>query len=528
VLAAVGVLGLVVGYVLGGVVLSPKQASAPTAVEGLITAKVEARQITATVVGRADVAFADRVSVSPPIPDGSVSAVVTGQLPTVGAEVSAGNVVLEVSGRPVFVLRGAFPSYRSLGAGSSGADVNQLRAALNELGLNAGGESASYDAALASAVRALYERSGYAATDGGDAAAQGVRTAHDGVTDASTGVTQATSTLGQAQKALTRAKADQAEAQRDYDAALAGRIAGQAPPDAAGGGVTPDQAKQTLDQATIAVEQAQLGVQQAKDSVDSAQRGSTRAQEALTDAERAAWATVPVGAVVFVPDLPRRIDEVNVHVGQDLASLVSAGAGQGGPGQGGSSTPTAPIVLSGAQITVNAQIEMDQAKLLVVGGPAQLSVPGGEAIPGTIASMCDLAGSGQGNASGGNGGAGAVSSRCAVGITLVDPGSAGTANLVGNVQVTMTVGTSSTDSLIVPVAAVSADTAGHARVTLVEGRLETGLAARDQKTAVVDVETGLSAEGMVEITSATPAIKAGDLVVIGQGASQTSSDPTPR
>jgi hypothetical protein len=156
-------------------------------------------------------------------------------------------------------------------------------------------------------------------------------------------------------------------------------------------------------------------------------------------------------------------------------------------------------------------------------------VPGGEAIPGTISSICDLTGADQGNASAGSGGgAAAATSRCAVAITLVEPGSASAATLVGNVQVTMTVGTSSADSLIVPVAAVSSDTAGHARVTLVDGQLASGVAARDQKTTIVAVETGLSAEGMVEITSATPVIKAGDLVVIGQGASQTTSSPTPR
>jgi len=174
------------------------------------------------------------------------------------------------------------------------------------------------------------------------------------------------------------------------------------------------------------------------------------------------------------------------------------------------------VVLSGAQITVTAQVDMSQATLLVVGGPAELAVPGGGVVTGQIASICDVTG------------AVSQTSRCPVGITVTDMGAAGMSDLVGNVQVTMVVGTSSPDSLIVPVAAVSADTAGNARITVVDGQLEPGVAARDQKTTVVQVETGLSAEGMVEIVHATPAIAAGDLVVIGQGASQASATPTPR
>jgi hypothetical protein len=280
-----------------------------------------------------------------------------------------------------------------------------------------------------------------------------------------------------------------------------------------------DQAKSVLDQAQVAVEQADLAVTQAKDGLAAAQRGATRAQEALADAQRGEWATVPVGAIVFVPDLPRRVDEVNIKVGDDLAQLSSQGGlGQSGTGQAGgsgNSTPV-PVVLSGAQIAVTAQVGMDGARLLTVGGPASLTVPSGGDVPGQIASICDLTSVVD------------QTSRCAVAVTVTDLGGVSAAELVGNVQVTMTVGTSSLESLIVPVAAVSADTAGQARVTVVDGELEPGVAARDQKTTTVEVVTGLSAEGMVEIVSATPAIAAGDLVVIGQSGSQTLSTPTPR
>ncbi|MDR2931156.1 MAG: hypothetical protein LBV06_09680 [Propionibacteriaceae bacterium] len=516
VLAGVGVLGLIIGYVLGGVVLSPQRAASPPPTEGLITAKVEARQITARVVGRADVAFTDRVSVTPPTPEDAVAAVVTGQVPTVGSQVNAGDVVLEVSGRPVFVLRGDFPSYRSLSAGSSGADVTELRAALNDLGLDAGPASASYDAALAEAVRALYGRAGYSAPDGGELATLKVRSAEDGVSDAATTLKRAKEDVVRAEKALDAAKADQATAQRNHDTPAGANQGAATDPGSADQRLGDD-----LRQAGDMVEHSESALQQAKDAVELARRGQTRAEQTLTDAQRDAWAIMPVGAVVFVPDLPRRVDEVHVGVGDDLAKLANRS-------ETSQAAAPAPLVLSGAQIAITAQVGMDEAGLLRVDGPAMLTIPGGGTIHGVITSICDEAGTAStpGKTTGRDGAA-AAPQRCAVAVTLGDLGGLAAADLVGNQQVTMDVGTSSTESLLVPVAAVSADTAGHARITVVSGGLEPGVAARDQKTTVVDVETGLSAEGMVEITRATPPITAGDLVVIGQGASQTNpTDPT--
>ncbi len=115
-----------------------------------------------------------------------------------------------------------------------------------------------------------------------------------------------------------------------------------------------------------------------------------------------------------------------------------------------------------------------------------------------------------------------------MGIIITDLGGLSSADIVGNLKVTMVVGTSASDSLLVPLAAVSADTAGRARITVVDGQLEPGVAARDQKVTVAQVEVGLSAEGMVEILSSTPTISAGDLVVIGQGTRKTTAEETPQ
>jgi peptidoglycan hydrolase-like protein with peptidoglycan-binding domain len=79
-------------------------------------------------------------------------------LPRAGSTVSEGEVLLTISGRPVFVLRGAHPSYRDLGPGMSGPDVGQLERALKRSGFDPGQLDDVYDAQTAAAVEALYRR----------------------------------------------------------------------------------------------------------------------------------------------------------------------------------------------------------------------------------------------------------------------------------------------------------------------------------------------------------------------------------
>jgi Putative peptidoglycan binding domain/HlyD family secretion protein len=62
------------------------------------------------------------------------SGVITG-LPVVGRVITSGQVLYRVDGKPIIFLRGGkAPAYRSLSSGMSGSDVNQLNAALVDLG----------------------------------------------------------------------------------------------------------------------------------------------------------------------------------------------------------------------------------------------------------------------------------------------------------------------------------------------------------------------------------------------------------
>lgn len=125
-----------------------------------ILAPVEQRVLSTTVVSRGTARFGSpqQVALAP-------SALKTGHrvvtsVPAAGSEVAEGAVLLTVSGRPVFALGGEQPSYRDLGPGVSGPDVEQLEQALRRIGLRPGAVDGRYDGATGSAVAALYRRAG--------------------------------------------------------------------------------------------------------------------------------------------------------------------------------------------------------------------------------------------------------------------------------------------------------------------------------------------------------------------------------
>lgn len=127
----------------------------------VLTAEVESRVLTDTLVARA--AVTTEATVTVPVPD-----LPTGSRPTItaapaalGAELAEGAVAFEVAGRPVLVLLGTIPAYRALAPGAVGADVTQLQAALSRLGSDVTDDpSGTYGRATADAVGGLYESRG--------------------------------------------------------------------------------------------------------------------------------------------------------------------------------------------------------------------------------------------------------------------------------------------------------------------------------------------------------------------------------
>lgn len=150
------------GWLAGRQITTPAEIAALTEAPepSPILVPVERRVLTADVVTRGTGRYGTPREVSvPPSPLGPSPAIVTA-LPPIGTVVAEGEVLFEVSGRPVVVLEGSTPSFRDLGPGMSGDDVAQLEEALDRLGLEPGPLDGRYDASTEAAVRRLYETVG--------------------------------------------------------------------------------------------------------------------------------------------------------------------------------------------------------------------------------------------------------------------------------------------------------------------------------------------------------------------------------
>lgn len=114
----------------------PEADSSPLDTESSVTAIATRTTLTSDLVLSAALGYGDPVSV--PGRPGIVTA-----LPQPGEEISVGEALYEVNGRPVVAIRGDRPFWRELSYGmSDGADVLQLKQALIDLGF---GEDLSAD-----------------------------------------------------------------------------------------------------------------------------------------------------------------------------------------------------------------------------------------------------------------------------------------------------------------------------------------------------------------------------------------------
>ena len=73
------------------------------------------------------------------------------------SQLNEGDVILTISGRPVFLLQGELPSYRDLVPGLSGKDVLQLELGLSRLGIDPGLVDGIYDADTSAGVEQWYK-----------------------------------------------------------------------------------------------------------------------------------------------------------------------------------------------------------------------------------------------------------------------------------------------------------------------------------------------------------------------------------
>lgn len=510
-LAAVAVVFLTAGIVIARFIESPADAAAKIAPPeaGLITVPVENRVIANDVSLRADVLYDESVAVAIDTTDISGTPVVTGQVPEVGTTIDAASVVLEVAGRPVIALPGELPAYRTLRVGVSGPDVLQLKQALAALGINPGiVESDVYDAATVAAVDQLYVAAGYpspAASDEDAAALQsardGLRSAKDMLSEAETALTTAAG--GAPQSVRMEAQRVVNDAQRALNQAVATRdtpqpaaLEGEAPVSPQSLQDAVDSAQEALDIAIAARDEANAGTGTSSEVTarDNARAAVEQAQADLDTALESTMTALPAAEVVYFSNLPRRVDQVQTKRGTTLSG----------------STPFMSV--SGADVVVEGSLAASDAELLEVGMTGTFPVPdGGGTITGTVSEIVAATESEapEGEDGGeGEGGDSAKSSRFTV--TFVPEGltEEQIAVLLGqNIKITVPVSSTGEEVLAVPAAALTAGSGGESRIER---------AASDGTTALVTVETGLAADGFVQIVSSEQPLSASDQVVVGK------------
>jgi peptidoglycan hydrolase-like protein with peptidoglycan-binding domain len=150
---------------LSAFVKSPAQkaSEAQPPAASVITVPVRSDVLTATVVARGTVVVGSSVPVVGLASGGDASRIVTSITRKAGDEVESGDLLAQVSGRPIFLLRGRVPAFRDLTPGTSGTDVRQLQKALRALGYSYAPDRAGYlGRGTQRAVSRFYRASGFA------------------------------------------------------------------------------------------------------------------------------------------------------------------------------------------------------------------------------------------------------------------------------------------------------------------------------------------------------------------------------
>ena len=514
------------GYLLGQQLESPEDARAEVAAPeaSLIAVPVESTALSNDVVVRGDAEFEGAIDLEldSALGDGS-SRVVTGRVPGIDTEVNEGDVIIEVSGRPVFVLGGDLPTFREFKPGLEGDDVLQLETSLARLGYLTVEPDRLYGKATEDAITAMYEEAGYepraasegeeaqlqAAEDAVDAARTSLANANDGLSDLlrppslveQTREAQARQQLldqiERAEEALAEAKADrpsnqllqaidavqQAEllgegVEQANQAVMAAQEAEQERVDAAQEQV--DAARQALaDSDAIAAAEDQDGI-----DTSNAQQNVTDAQDRLDDAEadlaeleEDIGVRLPVAEVVFLPNLPRTVTAIDVERGDFVNGSV--------------------MRISGTKVRITTGVSESNRPLLEVGqrviiDSEQLDIE----VEGEITELADRKGTN-----------GVADTRYYM---LVTPtGDYNVSEMVGlNFRLQIPLERSEGEVLAVPLAALSAGADGSSRVEVERS---------DGSTDLVSVDVGLQDKNrsLVEVIPIGGNLGAGDLVVIG-------------
>ncbi|WP_314247971.1 peptidoglycan-binding domain-containing protein [Streptomyces sp. DSM 40907] len=488
VLAVVGGAALLAvgGLLATTLVKSPAQVAAETGppAQGALTADVERRVLAQTVVMRGTVVADQSVAVSPQgvrSGEGTGAALVTRLPLKAGDPVTAGQLIAEVSGRPVFTLHGAQPMYRDLKPGATGDDVAQVQQALRELGHGTGGDAKGvFGAGTKAALAARYRAIGYeplpAVADGGAA----LRAAREAVRSATWALEDASSPTGPVSAPAEGGSGKGGATPGPGATASPGTGSGPGPGLRSGSGSGRElaRARQTLGEA----------------------------QAALAAAEAADGPMLPTAETVFLGSFPARVSSVGARTGSPVAGPV--------------------LTLSAGELVIEAHLKDDKRQLLRAGMTVVISSElSGTDVRGKVAAVATERSAAQpagpppqqdpgqnpkGGGGGGTGGGGADLGYRMV-VRADQPLPAGFAGQ--DVRLTVEAAATDGEALVVPVTAVSSGADGRTVVTAVSAE---GTQRR------IEVRTGTSGDGFVAVTPAQAgALAAGTKVVIGVAPRET-------
>ncbi|RIJ67003.1 hypothetical protein D1871_23325 [Nakamurella silvestris] len=338
-----------------------------------------------------------------------------------------------------------------------------------------------------------------------EAAQQKVSAAGGALQAAQQKLTEAEQALTRAEDKLRSAKADQrAAAQNERDIARQARDTAQQEVDAANAAANeaddaltaanapgaPDQAAINAAENQVAVARAQReellegpDTSAARGAVTAAQKAVDEAATTLARSKKELLTPVPVNEIVYLAELPRRVDEI----------LAKAGDGV-----------TEPVMsVSGTALQVRATVSEDEAGLLSKGMKGVLTVPGIGTVEAKIVSLkTDPENQGSW-------------------VVLLDPGDVTDEQAQAlrgqNVKVDIEVGATAGEVLTVPVGALFSDTDGTPRVEVLQA---------DGTTRFQRLRIGLTADGKVEVHpiaddgadlgESDKSLQDGSLVVVGR------------
>jgi hypothetical protein len=498
----IGVLGfvgasVVAGWMAGSRIQSPADAAARTAppAPSPILVPVESRVLSSSIVTRGTARFGlpEPVSIAPSDLKPHSGLITT--VPVRNSQLKEGSLLLTASGRPVFVLRGQIPAYRDLGPGISGPDVAQLEQALQRLLFDPGAMDGVYDDAMADAVAAWYEASGWEPFGPTKDQLAAVKALDLELGEARKTESAALSSIRAAALELESARATAEHDNRMAAADLAARTSERSVVL-----LDPQQTQSARASAEANLAQAQAGVKAAQLAGDKAIQAALefqkvaeidaglatarvrRLEQELAVVQSRLGVQVPVDEIVFLASLPVRVEEVAVRVGDEARGRM--------------------IAVTDNQLSIDASLSLDAAPLVRPGMNVAIDEQAlGIKARGTVIRVADTPGTH------------GVDGYHVYFETRVHA----TATPLQGVSLRLTIPIESTDGAVtaVPVSAVSLAADGTSRVQVERGGT----------LNYVRVEPGMAADGFVAVAVVGDTLSVGELVVVGYESPVTSEVP---